>query len=125
MQSFLQERDWADGVRTAKRRWSAMSFSASLHAAIVAALLWPVTALVLTPRLVARGEGGNARAAASVALYLPADWQTADLQRPTRSASERPALVLPRDATKEKLSKGKPRKNALTVEHPSGTLAPG
>src|SRR3954468_16914115 len=125
MQSFLQERDWAEGVRAAQRRWSALSFSATVHAAIVAALLWPATAMVLTPRLVARGEGGNARAAESVALYLPADWQTADLQRPTRSATQRPALVMPREATKEKLTQGKPRKNALTVEHPSGTLAPG
>src|SRR3954465_6218424 len=116
MQSFLQERDWADGVRTAKRRWSAMSFSASLHAAIVAALLWPVTAMVLTPRLVARGEGGNAGAAASVALYLPADLQAA-----TRRPADQAALVMPREASKEKASKGKPRKNALVVERPSGT----
>jgi len=56
-----------------RRRISSLAFSALAHAALLAALAWPVAPLFITPRPVAKGEGGNAGAVASVTLIAPPD----------------------------------------------------
>src|SRR5438477_8373506 len=101
-------------TRELGRRRSASSFtlSAVVHVGIAAILSWPVAPLVLTPRLVAHGEGGNAMAAASVALYLPADVRVTEAS----TAQERPKTVAPHQE-KQQASLVKQRSNALEVEH--------
>jgi protein TonB len=114
------ERDVA--VIAGGRRWtSSMVVSVAVHAAVVTVLCWPVTPVVIIPRLVAHGEGGNAMAGPTVALYLPAE-----LRVPEARAESAPQIVAPRlRAEKVKASPVKQRNNALEVEHPSGSRQVG
>lgn len=121
---FFSEQDrqeWitVNGVEPARRRrWSsAMSSSALVHAAIAALLLAPVAPIFVSPRLVARGEGGNAAPANSIQLYVPSDLQASIRPGPVTLPAPRPEKPQP-SALKKKM-------NALEPEHPSGDKAPG
>jgi len=106
-----------------RRRRVALGFSALIHIGVIAALCWPAAPQVLAPRLVAHGEGGNAAAAASIALYLPSELRAAQ----PRTKAERP-LILPSpkpQAEKPKEARVQKPSNALEVKEPSGTRTPG
>jgi len=111
----------AADARKQRRRWgSSLTGSLLVHLALVGVLCWPVAPRVLAPRLVARGEGGNAMGATGTVLYLPSAVRVAQ----PASARERAALVAPRE-DKLRTSGVKQRSNALEVEHPSGTRQAG
>ena len=106
-----------------RRRASALTASLLAHIAIVAALCWPATPVVLAPRLVARGEGGNAVGTSGTVLYLPSAVRAAKV-----SATQEHALHLPSprpEQEKEAARLHAKRLNGLEVEHPSGTHQPG
>lgn len=102
-----------------RRRWiSSLAFSTAVHAALLALLAWPVAPLFITPRPVARGQGGNAGAVASVTLVAPRDLTT----RPVGRTAQ---LVLPKPAEQHAGGTLRQRTNALDVQQPSGTREPG
>ncbi|HSE48406.1 MAG TPA: energy transducer TonB [Terriglobales bacterium] len=101
-----------------RRRISSLACSALAHAALLAALAWPVAPLFITPRPVARGQGGNAGAVASVTLLAPPDLNA-------RTVGRTAQLVLPKPAEDHAGGRLQKRTNALDVKDPSGTREPG
>jgi protein TonB len=120
--SFFGEQDGAEWITLAdprpprRRRWfTSLSSSTIIHAALVAAIAWPLAPIFVSPRLVARGEGGNAAGAMTVDLYVPKDLQAVTQSR-SSSAVTLPAPK-PEKAQESKLQK---RTNALEVKQPTG-----
>lgn len=115
-------REWITlaGAQAGRRaRWnSSLLVSATLHVAVIALLAWPVAPMFITPRPVARGEGGNAGAVASVTLITPRDLDAATVGRTAQ-------LVLPKPAEDHAGGTLRRRTNAVEVAQPSGTREPG
>jgi protein TonB len=105
---------------TRRRRGFAAAVSALVHAAVLLLLVWRPAVLV-TPQLIARGEGGTATPL-SVALYLPRDVQASAAIKPSpvsvparihKMAKQRRSNVLANDQPVDSAETGSREGSAL------------